>query len=382
MRPSRPSAAALIVLTLAAACSDGNGGGSPGRTTSSTMPAKECRQAAADCSLREVAAAAKLRVGAAVQPRLLADEAPYRQTVAREFNSITPENEMKWPTIHPTPERYDFTAADAVVEFAEEHEMHVRGHTLLWGQTEFTTVPDYVANVTGPDELRRYIDDHITTVVGRYRGRVPRWDVVNEPLDTVGTTLENNVFLRELGESYIAKAFRVAHRADPDAELWLNEAVLETLPAKAEAFVDLVAKLVAEEVPIHGVGLQTHLIAGVPDLVAFEALVRRLAAMGLEVAITELDLPAGSEPDRLERQAQGFGATIAACLSVPRCREITFWGFTDRYTWIDAFLGPGRDPLLFDRDYRPKPAYPAVKEQLAARDVALSSISSPWMTVG
>jgi endo-1,4-beta-xylanase len=367
MRPSRPHAWVLIALMLAGACSDGSGDGSAGGTTSSTIPAKECGRAAADCSLREVAAAAKLRVGAAVQPRLLEAEAAYRQTVAREFNSITPENEMKWPTIHPTPERYDFTAADAVVEFAEEHEMEVRGHTLLWGQTEFTTVPDYVANVTGPDELRRYVDDHITTVVRRYRGRVPRWDVVNEPLETVGTTLENNVFLRQLGEGYIAEAFRIAHRADPEAELWLNEAALETLLPKAQAFVDLVARLVAEEVPIHGVGLQTHLIAGVPDLVAFEALVRRLADMGLEVAITEMDLPVGNEPDRLERQAQGFGATIAACLSVARCNEITFWGFTDRYTWIDAFLGPGRDPLLFDRDYQPKPAYSAVKEQFAAR---------------
>ena len=358
---------ALVVVMLAAACSSGSDGSSTGATASPTPPVKECGAHGGDCRLRAVAAAADLRVGTAVQTGPLADEAAYRGTVGREFNSITAENDMKWPTIHPAADRYDFAAADAVVGFAADHDMEVRGHTLLWGQTEYTTVPDYVANATGPDELRAYVDDHITTVVRRYRGRVQRWDVVNEPLDTVGTAMENNVFLRLLGEGYIADAFRTAHRADPAAELWLNEAVLETLPAKAQAFADLVTRLVADKVPIDGIGLQTHLLAGVPDPVAFRALVRRFADLGLDVAITEMDLPAGTGPDRLERQARGYATTIGACLAGPRCREVTFWGFTDRHTWIDDFLGPGHDPLLFDRDYQPKPAYSAVREQLAAR---------------
>lgn len=364
MRGFRFWAFVLVVGTFAA-CSSGDGDGTAEPASSSTAPATECHRA--DCSLREVAAAAKLRVGTAVQTHLLSEEAPYRETVAREFNSITSENDMKWPFIHPSRNTYEFAAADAVVNFAEEHEIQVRGHTLLWGQTEFKTVPDYVANAVTADELRGYIDEHITTVVERYQERVQRWDVVNEPLDTLGPTLENNVFLRLMGKGYIAEAFQLAHRADPDAELWLNEAALELFPAKAQAFVDLAAELVAGGVPIHGVGLQTHLLGGVPDLDAFGALVKRLAGMGLEVAITEMDLAAGDEPDRFERQARGYGSTIASCLSVSQCREITFWGFTDRYTWLDDFLGPGRDPLLFDRDYQPKPAYTAVREQLALR---------------
>jgi endo-1,4-beta-xylanase len=360
-----PASCSILVaaVCLGAACSDAD---DADRSSSAPSTAPECRQVA-DCTLREVAAGAELRIGTAVDPAHLEADERYRSVLSEEFNSLTPENAMKWPLIHPEPDRYDFADSDRLVEFARANGMEVRGHTLVWGQAVGNGVADYLKVISDPEALRDSLVEHISTVVGRYRGEVDRWDVVNEPLQSTGDQLDDNLFRRLLGDDYIAESFRLAHEADPDAELWLNEVTLELFPAKAEAFVSLVADLVERDVPLHGVGLQTHLFGGAPAPAAFEALVQRLADLGLELAITEMDLPAGPGADRLEQQADGYAATIGACLAVAACREVTFWGFTDRYTWLDGFLGPGTDPLLFDADYARKPAYEAVRDALATR---------------
>jgi endo-1,4-beta-xylanase len=336
--------------------------------------------------LRELAARSGRRVGTAVDISWLESEFldfnagttdhRYAGVLAREFNSLTTETQLKWTRIHPEPNRYDFAAADTLVTFAQKHHMQVRGHTLLWGTSVYgyPGVPDYLRNAA-PEQMRKLVAEHIETVVGHFRGRVRRWDVVNEPLQTFGTQLDDTPFRQKLGDGYIADAFRIAHRADPNAELWLNEVLFNTGPgtfeAKADALLALVDQLLAQHVPIHGVGLQNHIFRGVmpdPDPAAFESVVRRLGARGLDVAMTEFDVKVDATgPDRFTVQADWYRKMIGACLAVTACREVTFWGFTDRFDWQDDIFGPGVSQAhLFDRFYQPKPAYFAVRDQLMA----------------
>jgi endo-1,4-beta-xylanase len=338
--------------------------------TTSAVAAPEC-DAPEACTLRELAARAGVRIGAAVVPELLdGDPDPeYPAVLAAEFDSVTAENDMKWRAIHPEPDRYDFAAADAVVAFAEANDMTVRGHTLLWHQALVHATPDYVLAISDPEALRALVADHIATVVGRYAGRVDAWDVVNEPLVQGGGSLFPSVFLQVLGPGYIAEAFALAHAADPDATLFLNEVLLESNEATVDALLALVTDLLAQGVPIHGVGFQAHFFF--PELLDADVLRERLQAfadLGLVVELTELDvaLRQSVRPGRrAERQGDDYFAIARACLAVAACRRITTWGFTDRHTWYDDFFGPDKDPLLFDDDYAPKPAYEGMREALA-----------------
>jgi endo-1,4-beta-xylanase len=316
------------------------------------------------CTTRELAVRAGVRLGAAVGARYL-DEAVYRTTLTDTFNSITPENELKWAFIHPRPGVWDFGPADRIVDFAREHGIEVKGHALIWEQELIDATPDWVLGISDPNELRRVVVNHFTTVMARYGDAVDRWDVVNEPLQMFGAELNANHFHRVLGEDYIAEMFAIAHDAAPDEELWLNEAAVEYQPAKAAALVDLVAGLVNRGVPIDGVGIQGHLLSGTVDRAALEELIARLESLGVKVAITELDVATRDPIDPLARQADTYGAVMGACL-IHRCREVTLWGFTDRHTWIDQTFGTGLAPLPFDADYRPKPALGSLRAQLAA----------------
>ena len=316
--------------------------------------------------LRELADAVQLRIGATLEPRQI-DDVAYASTLAREFNALTAENAMKWYTIQPTRGVFDFGGADAVLAFAETNGMEVRGHTLLWAQDAFT--PGWVKAITDPDEMREVVRDHIRTVLGRYRGRIHRWDVVNEPLDAFGLQPSDSVFRRVLGPGWIAEVYRMAHEVDPTVELWLNEYGTDLLPIKHDALLALLRQLLADGVPLHGVGLQTHLQWAIaPDRFVFEAHLRDYAALGLEVAITELDIRVFPFiPGHLERQAEAYRTVITACLAVEACNEVTLWGVTDRDSWLDAvnpLPRPSR-PLLFDDTFAPKPAYRAVAETLA-----------------
>jgi endo-1,4-beta-xylanase len=358
-----------MAVTLAAGACAGRDGpvGGDGAVGPSptTLGVDDCTAVLEACTLRGAGDSAGVVVGTAVAPDRLDDPA-YARLVAEEFSSLTPENHMKWPLVHPEPGVWVFEPADRLVAFAEEHDLAVRGHTLVWGQDVGNGVPDWVAAIDDPDELQAVVDDHIATLVGRYAGRVDRWDVVNEPLEILGPELDGNHFLEVLGPDYIAAAFEAAHRADPDARLFLNEHSVEVVPAKADALVALVERLVAEGVPIHGVGLQAHQFSGQPpEPGVIEALVTRFTALGLEVAITELDLPLSEDGD-LAAQADGYRQIVRECLAAG-CTEITVWGVYDGATWLDDFLGRARtSPLLFDYDFEPKPAYTAVIGELIA----------------
>jgi endo-1,4-beta-xylanase len=325
-------------------------------------------------TLRQAAEAAGIYVGVATSPAELATGVD--AIVARDFNSLTPENQMKWSELAPAAGVYDFGPVDALVDFAEANGMRVRGHTLVWGRpngppawlgAELAAAPDPAAH------LRDLMLDHIDTVAGRYAGRIESWDVVNEPLSiTSGAVDPSNPYFQLLGEDYIADAFRAARAVDPSAKLFLNELGTERIPAKFAGLVALVEGLRADGVPIDGVGFQGHFLTR-PNRAGLEAQLRAFAEMGLLVEITELDLPLvifSLDADPLASQAQAYADVFAACLAVSACRGITTWGVTDAGSWLDTFellqfFAPNQ-PLLFDADGLPKPAYEAVLRTLVA----------------
>lgn len=368
VRAASVVAGVALSVGAAGACTgtDGNAAATSTTVRTTTVGVEEqCPEDPSTCTLRSAGEVAEVLVGTAVSAELL-DDTDYAALVAREFSSVTPENDMKWPLVQPEPGKCVFEPADRLVDFAEEHDIDVRGHTLVWGQAVGNGIPDWVAAIDDPEELQAVVDDHITTLVGRYAGRVDRWDVVNEPLEVAGAQLDANHFLEVLGPDYIAAAFRAAHEADPAARLFLNENSVEFVPAKADALVELVEGLVADGVPIDGVGLQAHQFSGQPPAPGvIEQLVNRFSELGLEVALTELDLPVGEDRD-VAGQADGYRQIVRECLGAG-CTEITVWGVHDGVTWLDDFLArPNTAPLLFDEELEPKPARSAVIEELLA----------------
>jgi endo-1,4-beta-xylanase len=313
--------------------------------------------------LRSLAAARGRRIGAAVSSFLLANEPDYVATFTREFDAVTAEFEALWALLHPAPGVYQFNGLDAVAAFAESHGMHLRGHHLVWD--EF--VAGYLRALT-PEALRAELEDHIRTVVGHYCGRMTTWVVVNEAVDS-SPGLSPGLWLDTLGPGYIADAFRIAHEADPDAELIYNDAFADGINPKSDFIYAMVQDLLADGVPIHGVGFQMHLLDGELPPTLRENL-QRFTDLGLRVQLTEMDVPmfAGNTlAARLKAQRGVYHDAVAACLAVSGCEAVTFWGFTDEHSWIDGFFGPDMYPLPFDTGYKPKPAYFGIRDALLGR---------------
>ena len=331
------------------------------------------------CSLRDVATNAGVRIGATLEAAEIND-ASYSATLSEHFNALTPENAMKMYTTEPAPDQWNFGPADAVVNFAEAHNMEVRGHTLAWAQDTYT--PAWVKTIPDANQLRSVLYDHIATMMQRYSDRVHRWDVVNEPLQTLGTTESTSVFWT-LGSDWIADAFNFAHSVDPNAELWLNEFGSDWVPGKHEALLEIARQLVAAGVPIHGIGIQTHRVPGLDiDEIQLRSQLQDFVDLGLEVAITELDIPVSpTDPTAFTYQANEYAAIVRSCLAIVGCNEVTTWGVTDASTWLDTsspWPTPTR-PLLFDNTFQPKPAFHAVFDEvlLSAHD----RIAHPRRTV-
>lgn len=239
--------------------------------------------------------------------------------IASDFGQLTPENSMKWDAIEPSRGQFNFAGADAPVAFAEDHGLSVRGHTLLWYQQ----LPGYVSGITDAAELTSVIEAHIAAVVGRYRGRVRAWDVVNEIFAEDGT-LRDCVFTQVLGEDFVRIAFEAARAADPDAKLYINDFHLEsgTSAKVAVGMVPHVKKWLEAGVPIDGIGTQGHLGGANPDASGELPGLQALAATGVsELAITELDID--------DAPADQFVTVVDACLAVEACVGITMWGISD-----------------------------------------------------
>ncbi|MBY8872434.1 endo-1,4-beta-xylanase [Micromonospora sp. PLK6-60] len=307
-------------------------------------------------------APATVRFGTAVSARML-DDVPYRATLAADFTAVTPENAMKWEVLQPTPDRYDWTDADRIVELAQANGQAVYGHTLVW----HSSVPAWVSESWSRERLRSLLRQHVMTVAARYRGKVWAWDVVNEVLAEDGS-LRDTIWLRRLGPGYIADAFRWAREADPDARLFINDYDTEGRTRKADALWRLVRDLRAAGVPVQGVGFQSHLRSGRQPRDVTGNL-RRFAALGVAVAITELDvrIPLPVSQEELVNQALLYQHMLAACLAVPTCESFTVWGFTDASSWIPhRYRGYGA-ACLFDAEMRPKQAHRALIAELQGR---------------
>jgi endo-1,4-beta-xylanase len=321
-------------------------------------------------------------VGAAVSYELVSgqDEAVAR-LAAQQFNSLTAENAMKWGPTHPHEGVYDFTRADAVADFAARHGMTLIGHTLVWHQQ----TPEWVFQGPNGKEASRELllsrmEDHIKTVVGRYRGKIRGWDVVNEAVADKGTELlRDSPWRRIIGEDYVEQAYRFAAAADPNAELYYNDYNLEN-PAKRDKTVRLIRRLQAAGIKVHAVGTQGHWHLQTPPLEEIERTIQTFAALGVKVNITELDMSLFTKQQTDNRYKDGApeavlakqAARYAAMFEIfHRHRDViervTFWGTTDRTSWLNYMPVKGRTdhPLLFDRSGQPKPAFGAVADPSA-----------------
>jgi endo-1,4-beta-xylanase len=304
-------------------------------------------------------------IGTAVDMSALANDPTYKAAIEREFNIVTPENVMKWDTVEPQQGVTDFSQGDALVRFARASHQLVRGHTLVW----HSQLPAWLTSGTfTPAELRDILRRHIFEEAGHFRGRVYAWDVVNEALNEDGT-LRQTIWLNALGPGYIADAFRWAHQADPHAKLYYNDYNLESIGPKSDAALALVQQLKAAHVPIDGVGFQGHLSIEFPYPDTFGSNLKRFAAAGVDVAITEADvrmvLPA--TPDKLATQATYFANMMRGCVAVRRCVSFTLWGFTDKYSWVPGFFAGEGAATPLDESFQPKPAYFALRDALARR---------------
>jgi alpha-L-rhamnosidase len=330
------------------------------------------------------------KMGVAVNPGHFNEtDAAGVELVKQHFNSITPENVLKWGPVHPQPEEYNFGPADKYVEFGQRHGMFVVGHTLVWhSQTPKWVFEDGQGQPLTREALLARMRDHIRTVVGRYKGRIHGWDVVNEALNEDGT-MRQSPWYRIIGEDYVAKAFEYAREADPEAELYYNDYSLENEP-KRKGAVALVRRLQAAGLKVSGIGTQHHNRLNSPTAEQIEATIVAFQALGVKVHVTELDVDVLPRAQRrasadiseraeltpeLNPYTQGLPAEVEEHLA-RRYEEIfrvfakhrdavarvTFWGVTDRVSWLNNFPVRGRTnyPLLFDRANRPKAAFEAV----------------------
>lgn len=315
----------------------------------------------ADPALRSVAGSRL--IGTAVGLPELDSDAAYRAVLAREFNAVTPENAMKWESVEPQRGVYDWTAADEIVAFAAANGMKVHGHNLVW----HSQLPSWLSGGTfSASELRTILQGHIALEAGRYKGKIAAWDVVNEAFEASGA-LRDDLWLKGLGAGYIADALRWAHEADPSAKLYINDYDIEGINPKSDALYGLVKSLKAQGVPIDGVGIQGHLDlqSGFPNDLADN--IKRFADLGVEVAITELDvrmtLPA--TPASLAKQADYYGQVVKACTAASACVGVTVWEYTDKYSWIPGFFAGEGAACPFDEKLAPKPAVRAILDALA-----------------
>jgi endo-1,4-beta-xylanase len=311
--------------------------------------------------------------------------------VEKHFNSITPENVLKWEEVHPEPNKYNFEPSDRYVAFGEKHDMHIIGHTLVW----FYQTPDWVfqdksGRALGREALLERMREHIFTVMGRYKGRIHGWDVVNEAIAADGG-FRKSKWLEIIGEDHVLKAFEFARQVDPGAQLYYNEYDFEKQP-KCEGVIKLIRDLQSKGVRIDGLGIQGHWFLDYPRIEEIEAYILALSKLGVKLMVTEMDvgvlpfypvdakavdlssfdpetqkrfnpytegLPDSVQKDQAKRYAELF---LLFLKHQDKFSRVTFWGVHDGQSWRSYLPIRGRTeyPLLFDRHCKPKPAFDAV----------------------
>ena len=324
-------------------------------------------------------------IGAAInEDIILGLDNDSKQIVETQFNSITPENSLKWMFVQPYPNSFNFTVADKYVNIGLKNKMHIVGHALVW----HSQLADFMQNVKSKAQMNKHFENHINTVVSRYKGKIDAWDVVNEAFNEDGSFRES-VFYKFLGKNYIEKAFKLANEIDPNADLIYNDYNLYK-KEKRDGVIQMVKQMQSKGIKIDGIGVQAHWSLNQPSLNEIEQIIFDISELGVDVMFTELDisvLPSpweqvGAEvsqnfsrfegdakmnpyPDKLPKSIQNklakryndiFQLFIKHSDKISR---VTFWGVTDKHSWLNDFPIKGRTnyPLLFDRNYQAKEAH-------------------------
>ncbi|MDA9572974.1 endo-1,4-beta-xylanase [Flavobacteriaceae bacterium] len=324
-------------------------------------------------------------IGAAInEDIILGLDNDSKQIVETQFNSITPENSLKWMFVQPYPNSFNFTVADKYVNIGIKNKMHIVGHALVW----HSQLADFMQNVKSKAQMNKHFENHINTVVSRYKGKIDAWDVVNEAFNEDGS-LRESVFYKFLGKNYIEKAFKLANEIDPNADLIYNDYNLYK-KEKRDGVIQMVKQMQSKGIKIDGIGVQAHWSLNQPSLNEIEQIIFDISELGVDVMFTELDisvLPSpweqvGAEvsqnfsrfegdakmnpyPDKLPKSIQNklakryndiFQLFIKHSDKISR---VTFWGVTDKHSWLNDFPIKGRTnyPLLFDRNYQAKEAH-------------------------
>jgi endo-1,4-beta-xylanase len=296
-------------------------------------------------------------IGSAVAVTPFRGEQTYQDTLRREFNIMVAENAFKWDSVHPARDTYNFSDTDALVDFAQANKMKMRGHTLVW----HNQIPAWLTGGGfSRDEVIAILKDHISTLAGRYKGRVWAWDVVNEAIDDSTHQLRTSSFwYQSIGPDYVKMAFEFAREADPDALLYYNDYSIEGMNPKSDAVYNMLGNLKNQGEPIDGVGWQMHVVNGFRIQPQHQMNAMRFASIGLDLSITEMDVRINlpDSPAAQQQQALAYSDVINLCLTQPNCKALVMWGFTDKYSWIPGAVPGWGDALIFDSNYQPKPAY-------------------------
>jgi endo-1,4-beta-xylanase len=316
-------------------------------------------------------------IGVAVSQRTLSGNKE-TELLLKQFSSMTPENAMKMGPIHPLEHRYNWAESDAIVNFAQQHGLLVRGHNLCWHEQTPRWI--FTDSLTGQqvtkEVLLQRLKDHITTVVNRYKGKIYAWDVVNEAIDDDSNKfLRNSKWYEICGDDFIIKAFEYAHAADPKALLFYNEYNSER-PEKRERIYKLLKMLKDKKVPIHGVGLQAHWSIYEPTNAELTKAIEQYSSLGLQIHFTEVDISIypweknqrqlkpgekGEYTAELEqKQIEKYNDMFKIMRKYKNVvKSVTFWNVSDRTTWLDNYPVRGRKnfPLLFDQNYSRKKAF-------------------------
>jgi endo-1,4-beta-xylanase len=312
--------------------------------------------------------------GAAVRSDALAADPSYRDAVIANCQMVVPESELKWLELRPARDEYRFEKADAIIDFARQNAIEVRGHTLAW----YGALPPWTESIATRADAERELIDHIETVVSRYRGAIPSWDVINEPLvdwPQNASSLRPSIWARRLGPDYLRIALETTAAADPDAKLVINEYDIEfagpRFAARRKALIQLLRSLRDRDVPLHAVGLQAHLFADrTIDRDGLQAFLAEIKALKLDVWVTELDVIDYELPGKIgERDALVAGVAsrfLEAVCEVARPKAILTWGLSDRYTWVPIYFkrrdGMPNRPLPLDAELKPKPLFDVIEE--------------------
>lgn len=324
-------------------------------------------------------------MGAAINENTILGLDPKSATIVNsEFNTITPENSLKWMFIQPKPNKFNFKAADKYVEMGLKNNMYIVGHALVW----HAQLADFMQNIDNSVEARKHVDNHINRLVSRYKGKIDAWDVVNEAFEEDGS-LRASVFYKNMGENYIEEVFRITEKADPDADLIYNDYNLYK-PEKRAAVLKMVKNFKSNGTKISGVGVQAHWDLKSPSLEEIEQIILDIHAEGVSVSFTELDISVLPNPwemvgaevtqnfskfegdPKMNPYPNGLPDAVQEKLAKryqdifnlfvkhsDKINRVTFWGVMDKHSWLNDWPIKGRTnyPLLFDRDYQPKEAY-------------------------